>query len=184
MTRTSISWEEVHARLQASERSLRETLAESPKHVKTVFRRRAVQLARKPPADRPVSKIPSLIFGIAQERYAIPLKELAEVLPFRGCTAVPGSGPQILGVINLRGELRPVIDLARVLSTGSSPDKGAILMLRRGAALKVDAVEDLRDIGSEEISHLSHGHHIHSIASGALGLLDVESLLSAHLQGV
>lgn len=183
MTRTSISWEEVRARLQASERSLRETFAESPEHVKKTFRRRAVQLAQRPPADRPTSKIPSLIFRIAQERYAIPLKELAEVLPFRGCTGVPGSSPQFLGVINLRGELRPVIDLARLLSTSSPSDSGAILMLRRSAALKVDAVEDLRDIGSEEISHLPHGHYIHSLASGALGLLDVESLLSAYLQG-
>ena len=48
--------------------------------------------------------LPVLIFRLAQELYAIELEEVAETLPFERCTPVPGSPPQFLGVINLRGE--------------------------------------------------------------------------------
>lgn len=182
MKSASIAWEEVHARLEASEISLREAFSEKPERVKTAFRQRAIQLAKSHASEKPASKgIPVLIFRIAQERYAIPLKELSEVLPFQGCTVVPGSSSQVLGVINLRGELRPVIDLPRVLSGNPSIDSGAVLVLRRAAALKVDGVEDLREIGSEELIGVAPGHYIHSIASGTLGLLDVETLLSTVL---
>lgn len=180
MKSSRIVWEEVHRRVQANELSLRETFSETPEHIKKVFRRRAIQLAKAHSVDKPASKgISALIFRVAQERYAVPLHELAEVLPFRGCTAIPGSPPQLLGVINLRGELRAVIALSQILSGTPPEDSGAILVLRREAALKVDALENLHEIASEELTRPRQGHYIHSIASGTLALLDVESMLSA-----
>jgi purine-binding chemotaxis protein CheW len=176
----AIRWDEIRERLQRSEDSLREALSETPERVRTVYRQRAVQLATQPTANKPASKgIPALICRLAQERYAIALTDIAEVLAFQGCTQVPGASPQFLGVINLRGELRPVIDLARVLSGNPSLDSGVVLILRRSAALKVDAVEDLREVRSEEVPGPVQGHYIKALASGTLGLLDVETMLSA-----
>jgi purine-binding chemotaxis protein CheW len=179
MKRT-IQWEEVHKRLEANENSLRETLSESPERIKTVFRQRAVQLAKGHAANTPASQgIPVMIFRLADERYAISLKELAEVLPFQSCTQVPGGSAEFLGVINLRGELRPVIDLAQVLSRSPSTESGIVLVLRQQVALKVDAVEGLREIRPEELACPVQGHYVQSLASGTLGLLDVETMLSA-----
>ena len=118
MKQAPIQWDEIRKRLQANEDSLRGRSTENPNVSKPFFVN-----------ERPTSQgacgekarcqgIPALIFRLAQERYAIALKELAEVLPFTGCAQVPGGSPQFLGVINLRGELRPVIDLAWVLSGG------------------------------------------------------------------
>ena len=184
MKRGSIAWEEVRTRLRADEESLRRTLSETPERIQAVFRQRALQLAKEHASKKtPVKGIPALIFRLGQERCAIALQHLAEVLPFQRCVPVPGAPPQFLGVINLRGELRPVIDLARVLlpvSSGvPSADPGLVLVLRRPAALKVDQVEDLREIGSEELTHAVPGHYIQALASGTLGLLDVETMLSA-----
>jgi purine-binding chemotaxis protein CheW len=180
MKQGSIQWEEVRRRLQASENSLRASLSEGPERIKTTFRQRAVQLAKEHASSKPVSRgIPALIFRLSQERYAIALKDLSEVLPFQACTQVPGASPQFLGVINLRGELRPVIDLARVLSGSFSTDSGVVLVLRHQGALKVDAVEDLREIRPEELARPVQGHYIQALASGSLGLLDVETMLSA-----
>ena len=180
MKQGSIQWEEVRRRVQANEDSLRRSLSESPERIKAVFRQRALQLGKEHVDKKPAAKgIPALVFRLAQERYAIALKELAEVLPFQGCTQVPGTSPQFLGVINLRGELRPVIDLARVLSGSPSIDSGTVLVLRRLVALKVDRVEDLCEIGSEELTHPVQGRYIQALASGTLGLLDVETMLSA-----
>jgi purine-binding chemotaxis protein CheW len=122
-----------------------------------------------------------LIFTVAGERYALPLQELAEVLPFQGCTPVPGSSPSILGVMNLRGEIRPLIDLACVLSAGTALDSGAVLVLRRPLALKVDRIEDLREIRREELNPAAPGTFIQGMASGTLALLDIETILSAVL---
>jgi purine-binding chemotaxis protein CheW len=184
MKQASINRDDVRKRLQASEDSLREALSESPERIKTVFRQRAVQLAKLHAANKPVSRgIPALIFRLAQERYAIALQELAEVLPFHGCTQVPGGSLEFLGVISLRGELRPVVDLARVLSgrapTQSGSDSGAVLVLRRPIAMKVDEIEELREIRSEELARSVQGQYLQALASGTLGLLDVETMLSA-----
>jgi purine-binding chemotaxis protein CheW len=180
MKRASINWEDARKLLRANENSLRETLSESPERIKTIFHKRAVQLAKAHIGERPVCNgIPALIFRTARERHAIALQEVAEVLPFRGCTQIPGAPQQYLGVINLRGELRPVIDLARVLSGSPSIESGAVLVLRRGTALKVDAVEALREIASEELTHPVQGQYIQPLASGALGLVDVDAMLSA-----
>jgi purine-binding chemotaxis protein CheW len=180
MKRAAIQWDEVRRRLERNEDSLKKTLSETPERIKTVFRQRAVQLAKRQAGNTHTSEgLPALIFRLAQERYAIALKELSEVLPFRGCTQVPGTSPELLGVINLRGELRPVIDLARVLSGSASIDTGTVLVLRRQAALKVDAVEGLREIAPEELARPIQGHYVQALASGTLGLLDVETILSA-----
>ena len=185
MKRAAIVWDEVREQIRKNEEALRETLSEGPERIQTAFRQRAIQLAKADVRDEPASKgIPALVFRLGQERYAIALGELSEVVPFRGCAAVPGTGPELLGVMNLRGEIRPVIDLGRVLKGSHSSDPGAVLVLRRPAALKVDAVEDLREISAAELgparAHYS-GQHIRALASGALGWLDVESLLPAVL---
>jgi chemotaxis signal transduction protein len=185
MKRAAIQWDQARKQVQASEDSLRRALSESPGRIKAVFRRRAVQLASEHAEKKPVAPgIPALIVrvtqaGVRQERYAIALKDLAEVLPFQGCTQIPGASRQFSGVINLRGDLRPVIDLAWVLSGSPSSDSGTILVLRRPAALKVDAVEDLREIALEELTPPVEGHYVQALRSGTLGLLDVETMLSA-----
>jgi purine-binding chemotaxis protein CheW len=180
LSRASIDWEEVRRRLRKSEDALQETLSENPARMRAVFHQRAIQLAKEHADNQQASKgMPVLIFRLAHEQYAIALRELAEVLPFQGCTPVPGSSPEFLGVINLRGELRPVIDLARVLSGSASTDSGAVLVLRRQAGLKVDSAEELREIRSDEMTPPARGHHVQALVNGTLALLDVETILSA-----
>ena len=183
--RPAIQWDEVRKRVKANEESLRRTLSESPERIKTVFRQRAAKLASEHAEKKPVARgVPALIVLVARERYAIALKDLAEVLPFQGCSPIPGASRQFLGVIDLRGDLRPVVDLAWVLSGSPSSDSGAVLVLRQPVALKVDAVEDLREIASHEVTsgespHPVQGHYVRALASGTLGLLDVEAMLSS-----
>ncbi len=193
MMRAAIQWDEVKKRVQANEDSLRRVLSDSPERIKTVFRQRAAKLASEHAERRSVARgIPVMIVRVAgpegsQERYAIELKELAEVLPFQGYTQIPGAPRQFAGVINLRGDLRPVIDLAWVLSesaaidsgSDSGIDSGAVLVLRQPAALKVDAVEDLREIAFGELAPPVEGHYVQALRSGMLGLLHIETMLSA-----
>lgn len=185
MSQASINWEDVRQRLRRSEEALNDALSDNPERMQAVFRQRAAKLAGLPAEapgteDKPASKrIPALVFRLATERYAIALAELAEVTAFNGCTQVPGSSPRIMGVINLRGELRPVINLAHVLAGGVPSAGGSLLILRRQIALKVDSVEHLREIRSDELTPRASGRFVQGMLSGTLSLLSGEAMLAA-----
>ena len=53
-----------------------------------------------------------LTFFVAGEEYAIPILRVREILEHSRVTRVPSTPPYIRGVINLRGSVIPVIDLA------------------------------------------------------------------------
>src|ERR1700722_7973979 len=136
------------ALLRASEVAL-EDAAASPAHIEALYRRRAVRLAEMEAHPKPaIAGVPALTFRLAQERYAIELKEVAEIVSFAGCTPVPGPQTKFLGVINLRGDLRAVLDLGSLLALSESGDQhsGFVLILRRQGweiGLKIDHIEDL-----------------------------------------
>lgn len=189
MKRTRIDWDLVRSRLQSSERALEEAMAESPARVDAVYRQRAARLANGRTGHAPHAPgLPVLIFRLGLDRYAIEIKEVAEALRLEGCTPVPGSLPLFAGVINLRGELRAVVDLARLLALpgGADPgnkgdDSGFVLLLRRHGqeiGLKVDRIEDLREIGPEDLSLPSQGKYVTGLAPGTLMLLSVDAVLA------
>jgi purine-binding chemotaxis protein CheW len=184
MKRVRVDWELVRSRLRSSERALEEAMTESPKRIDAAYRQRAIRLAEGQAAPQAASAgLSVLIFRLAQELYAIELEEVAETLPFERCTPVPGSAPHFLGMINLRGELRPVLNLGRLLglSEDRPEDSGFVLVLRqpgREIGLKVDRIEDLRAIRSEELSAPGQSRYVKGIASGPLMLLNVEAVLA------
>ncbi|HEX3743433.1 MAG TPA: chemotaxis protein CheW [Bryobacteraceae bacterium] len=183
MRAASIQWEEIRKRLAASEAALNQALSGSQQRIAAVYRQRAIQLARdqsSPKAAEP--GVPALIFRAARERYAIELRELAEVLPFTGCTELPAGPPSFRGLINVGGEIRAVIDLGLVLSGTRCGDTGFILMLHRKMGLKIDAIEELREIQADQAAP-SSGRYVKSLAQGSLAVLDVETMLSAVFSG-
>ena len=56
-----------------------------------------------------------LLFNIAGERYAVDLSEVDEVLHMSTLRAIPSAPPFLAGVLNLRGELVPVVDVVERL---------------------------------------------------------------------
>jgi len=187
---SAIDWEQAHERLRASEQALADSLSESPARVAAAYRRRAAQLAvtSGPSGAEPPEAAAVLIFSLRQERYAVELIELAEVLPLVRCAPVPGAAAEILGVINLRGELRPVVDLCRLILRRESEDahSGFVLMLhRRGRrlGLRVDRVAGLGEISRQTILSAEPGKYARRIAGQTLLLLDVEKVLTQIFPG-
>ncbi len=184
MKTVTVNWEQVRSRLRASEEALNEALRAGPQRVQIAYRQRAVRLANTQASTTAISPgLPVIIFRLARERYAIELKDLSEVLPFTRCTPLPGAPPQFLGVINLRGELRGVLDLYQLLALpeNESTKSGFILMLRRsglGVGLKVDSIEELHEIRPEELTRPMQTNYLKGLASGTLPLLDADMLLA------
>ena len=53
-----------------------------------------------------------LTYNLAGEESAINILQVREVIEYETLTQVPGTPPSIRGVINLRGNVVPVVDLA------------------------------------------------------------------------
>ena len=92
-----------------------------------VLRRRAIELAAAPGADAPAETINLLLVSVAGEQCGLPLPSIREVLTVPRLTPVPRTPPQIAGILNVRGDILTVLDLAACLGrvTGSPVPESA-----------------------------------------------------------
>ncbi len=76
---------------------------------------------RGAPESERVQSIQYLTFRIAGETYAIGVLQVKEILCFETITQVPSTPRSVRGVINLRGSVVPVVDLAVKFGLPESP---------------------------------------------------------------
>lgn len=122
----------------------------------SVFRQRATQLAaRRSAAAAPAAARPSLVFSLGAECFCLPLASLSEVLPLARCSPVLGAPAQLAGVINVHGEIRSVLNLARLLELPEPPEdqpaQGYIIMAHHEhteVGLQVDSVDRIAAIAA------------------------------------
>ncbi len=55
-----------------------------------------------------------LVFQLGQDRYALPAKQVVEVLPLVGLKQFPGAPAGVAGAFNYRGQPVPVMDLSQL----------------------------------------------------------------------
>ena len=114
-TRGKIDWQEVHARLEQERRAVEATERLSPEEASRILKERARALAR--PVEEAVTQaegLELLVFSVGAERYGIETDHVVEVIPLRELTPVPCTPASILGVVNHRGRILPVLDLRRL----------------------------------------------------------------------
>ncbi len=98
-----------------------------------------------------------VIFKLSGEVFASDINEVREVIKFDNVTPVPDSRDYVAGIVNIRGKIVPVIDLAIVLKIGAyTPDKQAYILLINGPdnaiiGMLVDSVSEIRRFTAEEI---------------------------------
>lgn len=101
-----------------------------------------------------------LSFRLGSETFAIPVERVKEIIELGGVTRVPMTPAHFRGVLNLRGSVVPVVDLAVRLGRGASADGRrtciVVLELRDGdepldIGVVVDAVNDVFDITGGEL---------------------------------
>jgi purine-binding chemotaxis protein CheW len=106
---------------------------------------RPAALARRPPPSAAEGAPCELCaFRVADEEYAIDLRRIREILPAPALTRVPHAPPGIDGVMELRGEVVPVVDVRSRLGLppgGEARCKVLVVNVAgRVLALRVDAV--------------------------------------------
>lgn len=132
--------------------------AEDPAFVEQVLKVRARRLAaaRAAAVQKPAG-VAVLAFRIAAEAYGLPLSALSEVMPLSACTPVPGLPQHLLGVTNVRGEIRPVLNLHAMLTlpepeAGQRPYAVFLRAAGREVGLRVDAVERIRFVDDDTLT--------------------------------
>jgi purine-binding chemotaxis protein CheW len=155
--RAKIDWDDVRQRLEQSQRALEKSLNVDESRLKTVYAQRAAELAARRNQAAPSHLLPALVFSLGKEQYALELSYVLQVYPFAKYTQVPESPPQMLGVTNLRGEIRSVMDLGKMLELPASDNvvRGYVLLLRRDnsdVAVRVDQIETVRQIAIQDLA--------------------------------
>lgn len=136
-----------------------------------------------------------LTFALGKEEYGLEILKVREIIGYMNITAVPRTPPFVKGVINLRGQVIPVIDLR--LRFGMEPaditEQTCIIVAEINqnektfnAGLIVDRVQEVLDINAEDIEESSHlGSAVQSdfiLGIGKIGssikiLLDIDRVL-------
>lgn len=157
--------------------------------MEAVWHERADRLSQRPVlAEGGVDTLQVIVLKVGNERYGIDLADVAEVLPPLRATPVPGAPAVFSGVINIHGEILPVMDLRRFLSLDAIEDGSIariILLSKDGRkmGLQIERVEQIRRIERRELLNASHGNagwswRIKASTMDLLMLLSTEALFA------
>jgi purine-binding chemotaxis protein CheW len=101
-----------------------------------------------------------LTFALAQEEYGLEILKVREIIGYIAVTAVPQTPHYVKGVINLRGQVIPVIDLRSKfgMETAEVTDETCIIVVeinqdsrKFSTGIMVDCVQEVLDIPGDSI---------------------------------
>lgn len=143
-----------------------------------------------------------LTFRLGTESYGVDILRVKEIRGWSAVTRIPRAPAHVLGVLNLRGAIVPIIDLRLRFALESAqflPTTVVIVLSLHGAegtrecGIVVDSVSDVMDLAPESIRPApdmagnTDGHFISGLANAGEGiviLLDVDELVARDLRPV
>lgn len=131
----------------------------------------------------------AVVFRLGEQRYAFPVSQVQEIQQIVRPTQVPDTWPALLGMIDLRGKVLPLIDLRRLLGMPPTDyDLQTPMVIGRSGevliAFVVDEVEDVVDVPDDCIQAPSGIYELAEkmlgvcrLGEGLIFVLDAPSLL-------
>ena len=137
-----------------------------------------------------------LTFALAQEEYGLEIIKVREIIGYMEITDVPQTPHHVRGVINLRGQVIPVIDLRAKfgMETTETTDQTCIIVVEIGqgnrkfsTGIVVDRVQEVLDINGKDIEDAPQfGSSVNTdfiLGMGKIGdsvkiLLDIDKVLA------
>lgn len=120
-------------------------------------------------------------FRLGKENYGIPVWKVKEIIRPMNAYPIPGMADPVEGVINLRGEIIPVLRIHAVLGVDSGMDEASkrkrrIIILDTGEGgfgFVVDEVMDVVRVEAEEIKESPEVSKDHSCEDAMLGIVQI-----------
>lgn len=97
-----------------------------------------------------------ITFGVASQRFGIDIMTVREIRAWSPVTRLPGVPDYVTGVVNLRGTVLPVIDLAALLGWAptEATSRNPIIVIEFEGQMRGLIVHDVADIVSIEAGTL------------------------------
>ena len=155
-----------------------------------ILKARAVALAKQPEDNKMNDESIEVVeFKLSHENYGIESSYVREVYPLKELTSVPCTPPFVFGIINVRGQILPVIDLRKFFEL---PENGLNVMNRAiivndgrmEFGILADAVLEVHSIPLREIQPPlptltgTRAEYIRGVTKERLAVLDIEKILS------
>lgn len=132
---------------------------------------------------------PTLLFRVGTDLYGSEVTDAQEVIPLRPTTRIPGAPAFVRGLINMRGTIITVLDLALRLDATRAPTlDGSILLVRhrggdRMVGIIVDEVLDVRSLSIDGDSTAGGARSaitrgVATVDDAAVVILDLDVLIS------
>jgi len=106
-----------------------------------------------------INEIQLVSFKIKDEEFGIPIEDVQEIIRMREITKLPGTRTFIEGVIDLRGQILPVIDLRKKLNlndvTDFTPSTRIVVIAVDGieTGIIVDNVSEVLRVSKESVKN-------------------------------
>ncbi|MBI2296138.1 MAG: chemotaxis protein CheW [Betaproteobacteria bacterium] len=155
-----------------------------------ILRARAKALARQPERTAVAeASLELLEFRLARESYALETRYVREVYPLKNLTPLPCTPPFVLGIVNVRGRIVPVLDLKKFFDL---PEQGLTdlhrIILVQGDDLELGLLADVI-VGAWSVAAESlqpslptltgiRTEYLKGVTSGRLVVLDVARILA------
>ncbi len=133
------------------------------------------------------------LFNMGEDLYAVPVETLTEIIISQKIFPVPTTPPHVLGVINLRGNIVPIVDIRAVLSLPQQSAPSQIAVVEHGAVTLGIVVDNVSEVVSVPLNDVlpipaddgdktgkRRSRFLKSIIQregGVVALLDVEKIL-------
>ncbi len=99
-----------------------------------------------------------VVFTLGAEQYALPIKQVQEIIRYTEPRSVASNDCSVRGVISLRGRIVPVHDLGSRLGTSSEPGEDSkIVIVETGdqiVGVIVDAVEEVLTVAADDLDQI------------------------------
>jgi len=161
------------------------------------------ELKRDRATDSPKNDNKYLTFALGAEEYGVEILKVREIIGYIDVTAVPQTPSHVKGVINLRGQVIPVIDLRAKfgMATTDVTDETCIIVVeitqnsrKFNTGIVVDRVREVLDITGDNIEEAPRfGASVNTdfiLGMGKVGdavkiLLDIDKVLAGdHFDGL
>lgn len=183
-------WDKIRRHMEATRAAIEQGSTPSPEAERSILKKRAQELAREPERREKAEEMLEVVeFDLANERYAFPLAQVREVSLLRELTPVPCAPPFVLGIMNLRGEIRAVIDLKKFfdLPAAGITELNKIILIERGdtrLGILADAIRGVRHLRLSDLQAALptltdvRADYLLGITSDRLVVLDPAKILS------
>jgi purine-binding chemotaxis protein CheW len=119
----------------------------------------------------------AVVFYMDGQRYGVPIDRVQEIQQLVAFSELPDSSPALVGLINMRGLVVPVIDLRLLVGLPAAPYgvQTPMVVCRKGTTLVALVVDEVEDVLEMPAGCLSPPTKLYALAEKMLGVCRMES---------